>query len=160
VLREALQARGNFDRMIHDSAVRRAARSTDRIVADLRGIIGSRRLAPTTFWRDPLIDVLVHGQDMLRPLGRTLVPPPDAARVAADWAWQRRFPFFPARRFRGIRMVAEDVEWCRGHGAELRGPIGSLLLVSTGRAAGLTELWGPGLGLAERSFADRSVQQR
>lgn len=152
VCRDALRARGSFDRMIHDTAVGRAARPTGQIIADLRGIVGSRRLAPTTFWRDPLLDILVHGQDMFRPLGRDLAPPPGAAREAAEWAWRRRFPFFPARRFRGIRLVAEDIDWERGHGVEVRGPIVSLLLVSTGRPAGLGELVGPGLGLATSRF--------
>ncbi|HZJ07964.1 MAG TPA: maleylpyruvate isomerase family mycothiol-dependent enzyme [Nocardioidaceae bacterium] len=153
VLRAAMRALGNFDRMIHDTAVHRAARPTSQIIADLRGIVGSRRLAPATLWRDPLLDILVHGQDMVRPLGRELWLPPEAARVAADWAWQRRFPFFPARRLRGIRLVADDIAWERGTGADLRGPIGSLLLVSTGRTAGLAELTGPGLAITERRFA-------
>ena len=152
VLRAALRAGGNFDRMIHDTAVHRAARPIEQIIADVRGIVGSRRLAPTTFWRDALLDILVHGQDIVRPLDRCLPPPTEAARVAADWAWQRRFPFFPARRLRGIRLVADDIDWERGSGSELRGPIGSLLLLSTGRAAGLVELTGPGLALGKNRF--------
>jgi uncharacterized protein (TIGR03083 family) len=157
VLGYAVRAHGSFDRMIHDSAVDRAReRSTDRIVADLRGVVGSRRLAPGTFWRDPLLDVLVHGQDIARPLGLTVAPPPEASRTAADWAWQRRFPFFPGRRLRGLCLVADDVEWSRGSGAELRGPVLSLLLVSTGRPAGLRELTGEGVAAA-RARSDRGV---
>ncbi len=144
-----MRARGNFDRMIHDSAVDRARqRPTEQIVADLRSIVGSRKLAPGTFWRDLLLDILIHGQDIARPLGLTLHPPTDASRAAAEWAWQRRFPFFPARRLRGLHLMAEDVDWTRGTGAELRGPILSLLLDSTGRPAGLLELSGPGLDTA------------
>jgi len=56
--------------------------------------------------------------------------------VAADWAWRRRFPFFPARRLRGFRLVAEDVDWSRGSGEEISGPVASLLLLSpAGRRA-------------------------
>lgn len=148
VLGYVVRARGNFDRMIHDSAVDRAARPTQQIIDDLRGVVGSRKLAPTTFWRDPLLDILVHGQDMAVPLGRTLPPRPEAARTAAEWAWVRRFPFFPARRLRGIRLVADDIDWTRGDGEELRGPITSLLLLSTGRMAGLAGTTGPGAELA------------
>jgi uncharacterized protein (TIGR03083 family) len=149
VLRYVVRARGNFDRMILESAVDRAReRSTAQIVADLRGIVGSRKLAPGTFWRDPLIDVVVHGQDLARPLGRALDPPVEASRTAAEWAWLRRFPFFPARRLRGLRLVADDTDWVRGAGLDLRGPVLSLLLVSTGRRSGLAELDGPGLDLA------------
>ncbi len=143
-----VRSRGSFDRMIRDSAIDRARRPTDRIVADLRGIVGSRKLAPSTLWRDPLLDAIVHAHDIARPLGVAVSAPPDAARTAADWAWTRRFPFFPAWRLRGLRLVADDVAWSRGDGLELHGPVESLLLVSTGRPAGLDELDGPGLALA------------
>lgn len=144
-----VRARGNVDRMIRDvTRARAGTRSTRQIVADLRGIVGSRRLAPGTFWRDPLLDILVHGQDIARPLNLNVNPPVEAAHVAAEWAWRRRFPFFPARRLRGLRLVADDVEWSRGAGTELRGPVLSLLLLSSGRAAGLRELSGPGVDVA------------
>lgn len=140
VLRAALAAWGNPDRMIRDVSIARGQRPTPQIVSDLRGIIGSRRLAPTTVWRDPLLDVLVHAHDIARPLGLPIETPPEAARVAADWAWQRRFPFFPSRRLRGFRLVADDVDWSRGSGEVISGPVTSLLLLSTGRAAGLDDL--------------------
>ena len=149
VLPWMLKSRGSFDRMIRDSAIDRARRPTDEIVSDLRGIVGSRKLAPSTFWRDPLLDAIVHAHDIARPVGITVAAPVEAARTALDWAWSRRFPFFPAWRLRGLRLVASDVEWARGDGLELHGPVESLLLVSTGRPAGLAELDGPGLQLAE-----------
>ena len=142
----AIRVRGSFDGMIREATIARAAaRSNAEIIADLRNIVGSHRLAPGTFWRDPLLDVLVHGQDLSRPIGRPLAMPIEAARTAADWAWQRGFPFSPARRFRGIRMVADDIDWSRGDGEELRGPIASLLLLSTGRRSALADVRGPRL---------------
>jgi uncharacterized protein (TIGR03083 family) len=150
VLPWMLKSRGSFDRMIRDSAIDRARRPTDEIVSDLRGIVGSRKLAPSTFWRDPLLDAIVHAHDIARPLGLTVAAPVEAARTAADWVWsRRRFPFFPAWRLRGLRLVASDVEWQRGDGPAVHGPVESLLLVSTGRPAGLADLDGPGLELAE-----------
>jgi uncharacterized protein (TIGR03083 family) len=149
VLSWLLKSRGNFDRMIRDSAIDRGRRPTDEIVSDLRGIVGSRKLAPATSWRDALLDAIVHAHDIARPFGITVAAPVEAARTALDWVWLRPFPFFPARRLRGLRLVASDVEWGKGDGLELRGPVESLLLVSTGRPAGLAELDGPGLRLAE-----------
>ena len=158
VLVRVARARGNFDRMILEASLDRAReRSNAQIATDLRDIVGSRRLAPGTFWRDPLLDILVHGQDIARPLGLTVDAPADAALAAADWVWQRRFPFFPARRLRGLRLVADDVDWTRGTGAELRGPVLSLLLLSTGRTAGLAELGGPGLDTARGRMEARSA---
>jgi uncharacterized protein (TIGR03083 family) len=154
VLSYLVKSRGSFDTTIREATLDRARRrSNAQIVADLRGIVGSRKLAPGTLWRDPLLDILVHGQDIVRPLGRSIHSPPEAAHVAASWVWQRRFPFFPARHLRGLRLVADDVDWARGTGAELRGPVVSLLLLSTGRPAGLAELSGPGLDVARTRLA-------
>lgn len=153
VLRYVVRARGDFDRMIRDISLDRGRRPTAQIVADLRAIVGSRRLAPGTFWRDPLLDIVVHGQDIARPLGLTVAPPTDAVLTSVEWAWRRRFPFFPARRLRGLRLVAEDVVWARGEGLEVRGPVLALLLLSTGRAAGVADLDGPGVALAGSRFA-------
>ncbi len=146
VLSAAVRARGDLDRLIDlTTRERAAARSPAQIVDDLRAIVGSRRLAPATVWRDPLLDILVHTQDIARPLGRPVAMPTEAARTALDWVWQRRFPFFPARRFRGLRLVADDVQWARGAGPEIRGPVASLLLVSAGRTAAVADLRGAGL---------------
>lgn len=147
-----VRGRGSFDGMIREATLARGRRSPERIVADLRGVHGSRRLAPGTVWRDPLIDVLVHTQDIARPLGIDVPTPTEAGREAAEWAWARRFPFRPARRWRGLRLVATDVDWARGHGLEVRGPVGSLLLLSTGRPAGLRDVSGPGAAQAATRF--------
>jgi hypothetical protein len=48
------------------------------------------------------------------------------------------------RRLAGVRLVSTDTGWTLGAGAELRGPDVDLLLVATGRRAGLAALEGPG----------------
>ncbi|MFE9770827.1 maleylpyruvate isomerase family mycothiol-dependent enzyme [Streptomyces sp. NPDC005931] len=133
VLRECLRARGNIDRMIHDSAVREGERPVGEIVGALRSVIGSRRLAPTTTSREPLLDILVHGQDIALALGRHREMPREAARDAADRVWTMRFPPRPWPLPRA-RLVATDIDWTRGEGEEIRGPVGALLLLLTGRA--------------------------
>jgi hypothetical protein len=64
--------------------------------------------------------------------------------------WIRVLPVFwvlsswARRRLRGVRLVATDVEWTAGSGAEVTGPIDALLLLLTGRvAAALPRLTGP-----------------
>jgi uncharacterized protein (TIGR03083 family) len=133
VVREFLRARGDVDRMIHDTAVKEARLPVEEIVGNLRETIGSRRLAPSTTRREPLIDILVHGQDIALALGRERAMPPAAARDAAERVWTMRFPPRPWPLPRA-RLVATDIEWARGEeGAEIRGPISALLLVLTGR---------------------------
>ncbi|SHM89884.1 TIGR03083 family protein [Cryptosporangium aurantiacum] len=145
VLWEIVRARGDFNRMIRESAIRRAARPTEEIVATLRGTVGSRRLAPRTTVYEPLLDLLVHQQDIVRPLGRRREMPLAEARAAATRIWEMGFPFRARRRLAGLRLTATDVDWTVGDGPEVRGPIGALLLTLSGRTAALPELSGPGL---------------
>jgi uncharacterized protein (TIGR03083 family) len=132
VVREMVRARGDWNRMIHDSAVREAERPVAEIVANLRSTIGSRRLAPTTSPREPLLDLLVHGQDIALALGRSREMPPAAARDSADRVWTMRFPPRPWPLPKA-RLVATDIAWTRGEGEEISGPISALLLLLTGR---------------------------
>jgi uncharacterized protein (TIGR03083 family) len=132
VVREMTRARGNWNRMIHDSAVGEARLPVAEITANLRSTVGSRRLAPTTSPREPLLDLLVHGQDIALALGRTRQMPPEAARDAADRVWTMRFPPRPWPLPKA-RLVATDIAWARGEGEEIRGPIAALLLLLTGR---------------------------
>ncbi len=46
---------------------------------------------------------------------------------------------------RGCRLNATDTDWSAGEGAEVGGPISSIVLLLTGPPAGLTRLSGPGL---------------
>ncbi|MFF8670010.1 maleylpyruvate isomerase family mycothiol-dependent enzyme [Streptomyces sp. NPDC015242] len=132
VVREMVRARGDWNRMIHDSAVREAARPVAGIAADLRSIVGSRRLAPTTSPHEPLLDLLVHGQDIALAVGRTRDMPRVAARDAAERVWTMRVPPRPWPLPK-VRLAATDIDWTRGSGPEVRGPIGALLLLLTGR---------------------------
>lgn len=140
------RARGDFDRVEADAARERARRhGPAELVAQLRETAGLDRKFPLAGRLDPLVDVLVHGQDIVRPLGRTRVMPVERVVPALDQVW--RSPFLGlAKRFAGIRFVATDADFSRGEGDhELRGPAGELLLVSTGRPAGLAQLHGPAL---------------
>lgn len=147
VLTELARARGDFNRMIHRTAVARAAAPTEDIVADLRAIAGSRRRAPFTTRIEPLLDVLVHGQDIAVPLGIERPMPPRGAMAAADRVWRRAFPFFARRKLRGLRLVATDAQWSRGDGELVEGPIAALLVLLTGRRYTLPRLSGPGAAL-------------
>ena len=132
VVREMVRARGDWNRMIHDSAVREASLPVGEIVANLRSIVGSRRLAPTTSPHEPLLDLLVHGQDIALALGRERAVPAVAARDSAERVWTMRFPPRPWPLPKA-RLVATDIEWARGEGEEIRGPVTALLLLLTGR---------------------------
>jgi uncharacterized protein (TIGR03083 family) len=143
---EFARARGNVHRMIRETAIRRAdSRNQSRLVADLRAAAISRRHPAGTSFLDPLSDVLVHGQDIAVPLGLTREAPLEAAAVAATRDYIMGFPFHAQRRLARLRLEATNVTWTVGDGPVVRGPILALLLVITGRPAGLTHLAGDGL---------------
>ena len=92
---------------------------------------------------DPLMDLVIHAQDIARPLRtptsrhRRWSPPRSSTSPrTGSWAGHGGWPGSGwSRPTPGGRL---------GEGAELRGPDIDLLLVAAGRPAGLTALDGPG----------------
>jgi uncharacterized protein (TIGR03083 family) len=147
---ELARARGDVDRVIRETACRKGAERTSTLVGELRGAADSDHRRPFTSYFEPLIDILVHGQDIAIPLRRVLAMPVDEAAVAAARVWQMR-SFGARKRMRGIRLLADDAPWSRGDGVLVEGPIEPILLALTGRAVRLDRLSGPGVVLlAER----------
>lgn len=130
----ALKAGFRYDKLIHDTAVRSTLTNRE-VVTTLRGFVGSRRRVPFITDVEPLIDVLVHNQDICRPLGIEHPMPPDAAAAAADRVLSTPPPIRRWRPPRGLRLVATDTAWSFGDGAELRRPMEDHLLALTGRGA-------------------------
>jgi uncharacterized protein (TIGR03083 family) len=141
----AARARGNFNRMVHDTAVRQARLPVREYAPRLRAMAGSRKKAPGVSHLEPLIDVLVHGQDIAIPLGRTRLVPAGAAMAAADRVWPNLFPWRPGRKLSGLRFAATDCSWTAGGGELVEGPIVAILLLLTGRNAAASQLSGPGV---------------
>ena len=147
LLRAAARARGSFDRMEVGLAAERAvAYTTVDLVAQLRESAGSTRRFPGSTPMDPLMDLVIHGQDIARPLGRRYVSPPEVVAACLAYVATNRFMGGP-RRLSGVRLVSTDTRWTLGDGAELRGPDIDLLLVAAGRRAGLAALDGPGVAV-------------
>ena len=143
-----IRARGRFHRLTDLEARRLGARPPAEIVADYRRLDGSRRHPPGTSVLDPLLDVLVHTQDIAVPLGRRHVMPVDAARAAAGRVQRLPGFFFPSRRLvADVRLQATDADWSAGSGPVVEGPMQALLLLMTGRhAAALPAVTGDGVG--------------
>jgi uncharacterized protein (TIGR03083 family) len=145
-------ARAGFrpNRFIADTAVRFARRGPDAILAQLRSnaATGARAIGiapPAT-----LLDSVVHALDIRRPLGGARRIPADTMRPALSIAAGTTFPLSLVmggsiqRRYAGLRLVAEDADWSRGEGVEVRAPGEVLLLALTGRPIRVDELSGPG----------------
>lgn len=131
VLWPAIRTGFRYNAMIAFAAVH-SPLTHEQIVATLRGFVGSRRRAPFISELEPLIDILVHTQDICLPLGINHPMPADAAAAAADRVLALRGPM---RLWKApeVRLVATDIEWARGEGEELRAPMQNHLLTLTGR---------------------------
>ena len=121
-----------YNAMIKYAAVR-SPLTHEQIVATLRGFVGSRRRAPFVTELEPLLDVLVHTQDICVPLGIKYPMPVDAAVAAADRVLSLPRPMRLWDPPRGVRLVATDADWAYGDGAEQEAAIQSHLLTLTGR---------------------------
>jgi uncharacterized protein (TIGR03083 family) len=138
-----------YNTMIFREVKRLGARETRAsILADFERYATSTHHVPTTTSVEPLIDALVHHQDIVRPLGRTRTMAPEAAAVAADRV-RRLSPLMGTGRLvRSVRMVATDVDWERGRGPTVSGPIQELLMLASGRRPDPALVSGDGLALA------------
>ncbi|MCF2528077.1 maleylpyruvate isomerase family mycothiol-dependent enzyme [Yinghuangia soli] len=152
-----LRARGSFHRMIRDTAVRQARLPAEQFAPMLRAMVGSRRTAPLITPLEPLIDSLVHGQDIAIPLARDLPMPTAAAATAATRVWSAQWLFRPRRKLGPVRLVATDHTWAEGEGPTVEGPMSAILLLLAGRTpAALPRLTGPGLPTIESRAAAAS----
>jgi uncharacterized protein (TIGR03083 family) len=97
---------------------------------------------PKTSW---LGEVIVHSEDIRRPLGIDHDYPPEAVRQVADFYRRSNALIGSKSRIAGVRLVATDQDWTHGDGPEVRGPLLSVLLAMTGRSAACNELTGPGV---------------
>lgn len=135
-----------YNTMIFREVKRMGARETrDSILSDFDRYATSTHHVPTTTSVEPLIDALLHHQDIVRPLGRTHEMPPVAAAVAADRV-RRLAPLMGTGRLvRSVRMVATDIDWDRGKGPTISGPVQELLMLVSGRTPDPALVSGEGL---------------
>jgi uncharacterized protein (TIGR03083 family) len=145
VAAELVRARGSFVTATRDLAVRYAERPGVDLVAEMREHAASRRLPAVTNYRNIVLDILVHGQDIAIPLGIARDMPSDAVVAALDRARKIGWLLGVDRGLKRFRYTATDVDWTAGEGPEVRGPAAALLLSLTGRPAALPQLSGPGV---------------
>jgi len=97
---------------------------------------------PAETW---LGEVVVHSEDIRRPLGVAHDYPKDAVMRVADFYKGSNLVIGAKNRIAGLRLRATDVDWSRGDGPEVEGPITSLVMAMTGRKAAIGDLSGEGV---------------
>jgi len=92
-------------------------------------------------------EIVVHGEDIRRPLGLEHRSP-EVALVALADSWKNTNLLIGAkRRIAGLRLRATDSDWAHGEGPEVSGPLISLILAMTGRKGAHPDLSGEGLAV-------------
>lgn len=97
---------------------------------------------PKVSW---LGEIVIHGADIRHPLGIPHRYPPEAVRQVIDFYKGSNLLSGAKNRVAGLALSATDDDWQHGQGLPVEGPILSLLLAMTGRAAGCDQLSGPGV---------------
>ena len=124
------------------------------IAAERRGLAddlrknAEHRFSPPGFGPEaPLTDLVVHGQDIRRPLGLAHHVPDDHARVALDLLVTPKAArgFTKKGLLTGLRLEVDELGWSYGAGALVTGRAEPIMLTLTGRTVPLEELTGPGL---------------
>ena len=132
-----------FNALMERDARSRAELSPDEIVDRLR-----QRTTTTNHPPAPVMamlgEVVVHGEDIRRPVGLPGTAADGVANACLQMYTKASFPVGGKKRIHGLRLVATDTGWSCGAGPEVSGPALSLLLAMTGRAAGLDGLSGDG----------------
>ena len=144
----------HFDKAMDQTARQLAQRPTPELVAILRAHAQSRWTPPGLGPAVPLTDIVMHIQDICRPLGITQPIDADTAGAILDFLVSRkgRVVTKPAW-LTGLRLLPDDLDWTWGEGAEVRGPAAALLIALGGRVVGFEELTGAGVGLLRGRIA-------
>lgn len=138
---EVIRVRGSADRLNRLYLDRARGWSTEELLAAFEATIArsySARIQPKLV----LADLLIHQQDIRRPLNRLRTVPEGTLRMVLD----NPDPFInPKRRLKGLRWTATDIQWTDGTGPEVHGPGEAIVMAVGGRPAALAQLDGPGV---------------
>ena len=139
-----LRNRFDFDANVAQRLAKRLGDDPAETLQRFRGVRSSRTKAPIPV-SAMLGEIVVHGEDIRRPLGIVRAYPAQVLeRVAAFYAGSDLM-LPSATRARGLRLRAVDGAFAAGDGPEVAGPTLALIMARTGRDDYLGELSGPGV---------------
>ena len=141
-----------FNTMIDHQARRAGELAPDEIVERLRATTTTTNHPPAPVMT-MLGEVVVHGEDIRRPLDLRAEPDAVVVSQCLEMYSNANFPLGAKKRIAGLRVVATDADWAHGTGPEVTGPGLSLLIAICGRGAGLDGLAGEGLGTLRSRMA-------
>jgi uncharacterized protein (TIGR03083 family) len=134
----------NFDRMLERDIEAEELRTPAEQIARFRALAASTTHppGPVTTW---LGEVIIHSEDIRRPLGIAHTYPTEAVVDVAEFYKGSNLIVGAKRRVEGLTLRATDASWSTGTGPEVAGPVLSLVMAMTGRQAALDDLTGDGV---------------
>ncbi len=134
----------NFDRYANAGIERRLGADTAATLAGFRAARASTTAppGPKATW---IGEVVVHSEDIRRPLGIRHDYDPEALRLAADFYQGSNTLIGAKNRILGLTLRATDLDWSTGTGAAAEGPMVSLVAAMTGRGSHVDDLTGDGV---------------
>lgn len=139
----------NFDKMSIAMADKQLARPVGDVIASLRAKASKSAPMPGFPEEMTMTDVAIHTQDVRRPLGLAGAPSENTVRSALDFITTHKMgTTLIAKRppLDGVRLVATDMDWSFGEGAEISGT-GEALMMALAKRPVLDELSGDGVDL-------------
>lgn len=153
-IRRLLAARMDFDRDNAVGVFRERAQDPPITLAAFRSV-QSRTSGPPVPLATRLVEAIVHGEDIRRPLGIVRTYPAEPVLAALQHQLKTSVKIGGGRELAdGLRLVSTDGPFEHGAGDEVRGTSVALLLAVSGRQVRDTELQGGGAAqLQERGAA-------
>ncbi|WP_022881022.1 maleylpyruvate isomerase family mycothiol-dependent enzyme [Gryllotalpicola ginsengisoli] len=137
-------ARFDFDLHNQRRMLEHLGSSPAETLARFRAVVTSTTAAPgpVTAW---LGEIVVHSEDIRRPLGLTRAFPAEVTETVARFYATTNFAVPSRKVVSGFRVEASDGDFAAGDGPLVRGSTLALVMVMAGRSAYLAELDGPGV---------------
>jgi uncharacterized protein (TIGR03083 family) len=140
-----VRARFDFHRQNAHGVERYHGASPQETLERLRHV-ASRRSTPPAPLDSRLVEEVVHGEDIRRPLGLTRSYPQEAVVRALRLQARTPVSFGGAKELvAALRLTAVDADVSIGDGPEVSGTTLALLLAVSGRRVALDDLGGPGV---------------
>lgn len=150
-------ARFDFDRQ-NAKGIERERGATSKETLDAFRAVVHRSSTPPAPLDTRLVEAIVHGEDIRRPLGEAHEYPIVAVERALRLQARTSNSFGGAKeRVAGLALVASDADVTIGDGPAVTGSALSLLLAVSGRTVALADLDGPGTSELTSRFDGQSA---
>ena len=147
--KEMISAGFRFNVFADRAAKRLGALGPEELVRRLRARTTTTNHPPAPVMA-MLGEIVVHGEDIRRPLGLQHRSPEAALVAVADSYKKSNLLIGAKRRIAGLRLRATDSDWVSGDGPEVVGPLTSLVVAMAGRKGAHADLSGEGLAILSK----------